>query len=346
MLAFLVVTLVLVVAGCSEGPPPVTATRVLEVSGITPVVNAVTLSPDGSLVVVGDMEGNLVAREVAGGAERWSSAASARRGQPAAHAILFSPDGSLVARVTHDGATVTLWDAATGRPAATLPIANARGGLAFHPRERLLAIGAGPTVHVMEIDAGQSLRSLPNAHYGEAVYGVAFSGDGRSLASVSDQGSLAVWSWPDLTLRTTVALPRGLEALAPVSLTLSREGHRAAVNGLQGRTHVADLAKSRVLRTLDNAVEAPGHARRAEMRHSLAFTADGEWLFAPDTHDRGVRIVHVSSGRTYGVLRGEGPFYKAVAVSVPTSLVALLRPADGQGHGPYGLEVWRLEYRR
>ena len=40
------------------------------------------------------------------------------------------------------------------------------------------------------------------------------------------------------------------------------------------------------------------------------------------------------------------PFYKAVAVSVPTSLVALLRPADGQGHGPYGLEVWRLEYRR
>lgn len=339
------VALVLAAAGCSEAPPPVTATRVLEVSGLTPVVNAVTLSPDGRLVVVGDMEGNLVAREVTGGAERWTSEPAGRRSQPAAHALFFSPDGSLIARITHDGPTVTLWDAATGRAAATLPFANVRA-LAFHPRERLLAVGAGPTVHVLDLDAGQALRSLPNAHYGEMVYGVAFAGDGRSLASVSDQGSLAVWGWPDLALRTTVALPRGLEALAPVSLALSREGNRAAVNGLQGRVHVTDLAKGRVLRTVDNSVEAPGHARRAEMRHSLAFTGDGEWLFAPDTHDRGLRIVHVASGRTYGVLRGGGPFYKAVAVSVPTSLVALLRPADGQGHGPYGLEVWRLDYRR
>ena len=340
------VALALIAAGCSDAPPPVTATRVLEVSGLVPVVNAVTLSPDGSLVMVGDMDGVLVAYEVAGGAERWTTAGPARRGQPAAHALFFSPDGSLIAQVTHDGPTVTLWDAATGRPAATLPVANVRGGLAFHPRERLLALGAGPTVHVMDLDAGQPLRSLPNAHHGEAVYGVAFSGDGRSLASVSDQGTLAIWTWPDLALRTTVALPRGLEALAPVSLALSRDGNRAAVNGLQGRMHVTDVVQRRVLRTLDNAVEAPGHARRAELRHSLAFTGDGEWLFAPDTHDRGLRIVHVSSGKSHGVLRGEGPFYKAVAVSVPTSLVALLRPADGQGHGPYGLEVWRLEYRR
>jgi hypothetical protein len=27
------------------------------------------------------------------------------------------------------------------------------------------------------------------------------------------------------------------------------------------------------------------------------------------------------------------------------SLVAFLRPGDGQGRGPYGLEVWRLMYR-
>lgn len=75
------VTLALAVAGCSEAPPPVTATRVLEVSGLTPVVNAVTLSPDGSLVVVGDMDGALVARDVAGGAERWTSATARGMGR-------------------------------------------------------------------------------------------------------------------------------------------------------------------------------------------------------------------------------------------------------------------------
>jgi WD40 repeat protein len=339
------VALVLTLTACSEAPPPVTATRLFEVSGLAPVVNAVTVSPDGGLVVVGDMDGNLVAREIPGGAERWTTPVPLRRTQPPAHALFFSPDGSLVARITHDGPTVTLWDAATGRPAATLPIANARA-VAFHPRERRLAIGAGPALHVMDLDGGQAVRSLPNAHYGEAVYGVAFAGNGQALASVSVEGSLSLWSWPDLALRATVALPRGLEALAPVSLALSRDSTRAAVNGLGGRLHVTDLAKGRVLLTLDNAVEAPGHARRAELRHSLAFTDDWEWLFAPDAHDRGLRIVHVSSGRSYGVLRGDGPFYKAVALSVPQSLVALLRPSDGQGHGPYGLEVWRLSYRR
>ncbi len=106
-----------------------------------------------------------------------------------------------------------------------------------------------------------------------------------------------------------------------------------------------DAAKEREERTFANTVEAPGHAPRAEMRRSLAFSEDGDWLFAPDTHDRGLRILNVSSGKTHTVLRGDGPFYKAMAITVPASLVAFLRPGDGQGRGPYGLEVWRLTYR-
>ena len=45
------------------------------------------------------------------------------------------------------------------------------------------------------------------------------------------------------------------------------------------------------------------------------------------------------------VLTGTAPFYKAMSISVPASLVALLRPGDTEGRGPYGLEVWRLSYR-
>src|SRR2546429_801051 len=52
----LAVAVALSLAGCSDGPLPVTATRVLEVAGLRAVVNAVALSPDGSLVVVGDMD--------------------------------------------------------------------------------------------------------------------------------------------------------------------------------------------------------------------------------------------------------------------------------------------------
>ncbi len=140
-------------------------------------------------------------------------------------------------------------------------------------------------------------------------------------------------------------MSKSLEPMAPVSLVLGRQGMRAAANGLLGRVHVVDIAKEREERTFDNTPEAPGHGMHAEMRRSLAFSQDGAWLFAPDMHDRGVRILHVASGKAYPIFRGEAPFYKAMSISVPASLVALLRPGDNQGRGPYGVEVWRLTYR-
>jgi len=232
----------------------------------------------------------------------------------------------------------------TGRQVAVLDIRDSRSA-AFHPTEQMLVVGAQATVHVVDAERREVARTLPNAHQGEAVYGVAFSPDGQVLATVSDEGSLKLWEWPALTLRASVPMSKSLEPMAPVSLALTRRGTRAAANGIVGQVHVVDAAREREERTFANTVEAPGHAPRAEMRRSLAFSEDGDWLFAPDTHDRGLRILNVSSGKTHTVLRGDGPFYKAMAITVPASLVAFLRPGDGQGRGPYGLEVWRLTYR-
>ena len=164
------------------------------------------------------------------------------------------------------------------------------------------------------------------------------------LVTASHDGALKLWAWPTLTLRGAVAMSKSLEAMAPVSLVIGRQGALAAANGLLGRVHIVDLAKEREERTFDNTPEAPGHGMHAEMRSSLAFSHDGEWLFAPDMHDGGVRILHLASGKSHPVFRGEVPFYKAMSISVPASLVALLRPGDVQGRGPYGLEVWRLTY--
>jgi WD40 repeat protein len=340
----ILVALAIGLAACTEAPPPVTAIRVLDVSGLQPVVNAVALSPDGGLVVVGDLDGGLIAREVPSGAERWKTRVHSRGSARRIDGVFFSPDGSLLATTGHDARTLELWDAATGGSASVLDIGRSRG-VAFHPTERMLVVAGGPTIHVVDLDRGEVVRALPNAHAADAVYAIAFSADGEVLASISDQGSLKVWSWPALSLRSSMALSGGLESMAPVSLALTRHGTRAAANGILGRVHVVDIAKGREERAFANALEAPGHAMHAELRYSLAFTENGEWLFAPDTHDRGLRILHVPSGKAYPVVRGEGPFYKAVALAVPASMVAFLRPGDGQGHGPYGLEVWRLTYR-
>jgi len=341
----ILLVLALSLVGCSrEMSPPVTATRVMEVSDIQPVINAVALSPDGSLVVVGDMEGELVAREVPSGAERWKIRVHPRGAARSINGVFMSPDGALVLTIGHEARTAELWNAATGAPAAVLDIAQSRGA-AFHPTERMLVVAGAGSIHVVDLDQRQIVRTLPNAHAGEPVYGVAFSGDGQTLASISMDGALKLWSWPTLALRSSIALSRGLETMSPVSLALNRPGTRAAANSIMGRVHVADVAKGGEEGTFANVAEAPGHGMHAELRHSLAFTHDGEWLFAPDTHDRGLRILHIGSGKAYPVLQGTAPFYKAVAFALPASTVALLRPGGDQGRGPYGLEVWRLTYQ-
>jgi len=339
----ILVALALSLVACSaEAPPPVTASRVMEISGIRPVVNAVALSPDGSLVFVGDMEGELVAREVPSGTERWKTRVHPRGG-PGINGVFVSPDGALIATFGYEARTVELWDAGSGQSAAVLDIALSRG-VAFHPVERTLAVAAAGTIYVVDLERRQVARTLPNAHAGEPLYAIAFSGDGQTLATISPDGAIKLWSWPALSLRSSIALSRGLESMSPVSLALNRAGTRAAANGIMGRVHTADTVKGREERTFANVAEAPGHGMHAEMRYSLAFTNDGDWLFAPDTHDRGLRILHVPSGKAYPVLQGDGPFYKAVALAVPASTVALLRPGSDQGAGPYGLEVWRLSY--
>jgi hypothetical protein len=341
----ILVALALLLVACStEQPPPVTATRVMEISGIAPVINAVALSPDAGLVIVGDMEGDLVAREVPSGAERWKARVHPRGAGRGISGVFVSPDGALVVTLGYEARTVELWNAATGESAGVLDIAHSRGA-AFHPVERMLAVAGGGTIHVVDLERRGVVRTVPNAHAGEPIYAVAFSGDGQTLASISAEGALKLWSWPALSLRASIALSRGLEPMSPVSLTLSRHGARAAANGILGRVHVADVAKGAEERIFANVAEAPGHGMHAELRHSLAFSDDGEWLFAPDTHDRGLRILHVRSGNAYPVLRGEAPFYKAMALALPASTVALLRPGDDQGRGPYGLEVWRLTYQ-
>ena len=327
-------------AGCAESPAPVTAERILDVGGIQPVVNAVALSPDGSVVAVGDMDGELVMRELPSGAERWRGRVAAGR----VDGLVFSTDGSLLASTAQQGRTFELWQVLVGRRAAVLEIRDSWTA-AFHPTEPTLVVGSLGALHIVDAQRGEITRTLPNVHGGENVYATAFSSDGRILATASDQGVIKVWAWPALTLRASVSMSKSLEQMAPVSLVLGRQGALAAANGLLGRVHIVDLAKEREARTFDNTPEAPGHGMHAEMRRSLEFSQDGGWLFAPDMHDRGVRILDLANGKTYPVFTGAAPFYKAMSISVPASLVALLRPGDAQGRGPYGLEVWRLSYR-
>jgi len=98
--------------------------------------------------------------------------------------------------------------------------------------------------------------------------------------------------------------------------------------------HVWDGVAGREERTF---TQSPGGAWHwhAELKHSLAFTSDGSWLFAPDTHDQGPENLCTCRRQGLPVLKTDVPFYKAVANRTAAStLVALLHAGDGQGKGP------------
>ena len=233
--------------------------------------------------------------------------------------LAFSPDGRTLASARRSN-TVHLWDTAEGTLRRTLKVKEYSGpitSLAFSPDGRTLAIGTtgegGPvqlwdvtsTVQSWAVNTDTLLHILES--HTDEISSVAFSPDGRTLASGGRNSPLQLWDPDTGTLRHTLeGHSRGIGSLA-----FSPDGRTLASNW--GNTvHLRDADTGTLRHTLE------GHSRGIG---SLAFSPDGRTLASASLDN----TVHLWDTATYTLrhtLEGYMAPVRSLAFSPDSRLLA------------------------
>ncbi len=277
------------------GPPAPTLPGLS--SGAGPATAALAVAPDGAMLAVGSLRGEV---------HLWHVADRTRlhilRHPSGLTGVTFAPDGATLTSASRDG-TARLWRVAD---AAALRTVEGFGGsvqdVTWAPDGAAVAAGTGAdgVVQLWRVGDGAPLRALAG-HTGP-VNTVVFSPDGALLASAAGalDGTVRLWRAGDgALLRTLPGYNRNPEA----ALAFAPDGSLLAV--------ASDDRAVRLWR-LDGAVVAPlrtlaGPTGRGQPARSVAFSPDGALLAA--SYGQTARLWRVADGallRTWATLALKG----------------------------------------
>ncbi len=251
------------------------------------IVHSIAFSPDGRVLASGSADGTAKLWDVASGRELRTLAG--HRDQVIS--VAFSPDGRMLATGSGDQ-TVKLWDTAGGNELRTLrghsaPITS----VAFSPDGRVLASGSGQlggdgvnannAIKLWDVASGAALRTLIG--HSAWVTAVAFSRDGKLLASASGDRTVKLWDTTSGREQRTLGGFLGRVS----SLAFSPDGRMLAAGAHDSTIRLFDVATGGDIRTL---------ASRGDLLASVAFAPDGQRLVSASWSST-VRIWTVASGK-------------------------------------------------
>ncbi len=186
--------------------------------------------------------------------------------------LAFSADGRRLVSAGDDK-LLKVWDATTGHEAITFDLGERTPvGVAFSPDGLQLACGCSLPDPVVKLWDGTPLseqdgkdRALTVIGHDEPVVRVAFSPDGRYLASASRDGTAKIHS--AITGRELLTF-RGHNAIV-CAVAFNPDGRRVASSSWDERVFVWDAASGRVLQTLSG---------DGGFAYDVAFSPDGSTL--------------------------------------------------------------------
>lgn len=159
-------------------------------------VTCVVFSPNGEMVASGSQDNTVQLWRVAGGEMLHTLDGHKSR----VKSVLFSPDGETLASMSYDD--IRIWRVQDGVLLRTLELQGSNSQMTISPDGRLLAFGIYDTVQIWRVDDGTLLQTLKG--HANAVDSVAFSPDGKLLASGCEDSSIRLWRVEDGKLLRTI----------------------------------------------------------------------------------------------------------------------------------------------
>jgi WD40 repeat protein len=275
----------------------------------------IAFSPDGRRLASGSEKNSVKVWDVTTGHELyafWGHAAPILN-------VTFSPDGRRLISAGRDR-VVNVWELPAGEPGVSTPsrrvldplwtladFSTSPWSIALSPDGSRLAVGgprADGNVRVYDMTTGKLLHKLMGDM---RIISVAFSTDGRRLASAGSDRIVRLW---DTTTGQEVLSLRGHEG-AVGRVLFSPDGQRLASSSSDGTVRIWDATPFDV--NADPRIWTLGRKDDGEF-NSVAFSPDGRWL-ASASSDKSIKLWDTQTGQEVPAFHGHNEAALCVAFS-------------------------------